>query len=124
MASPSPERFASRRLADVLRAEIRGGTYPPGTRMPSYRQLKEAHHVALNTAQAAIRILAAEGLVDIQPGKGAYVRTDTDADESRDLQAELASLQATLRRSKQDLADAENAVASLLARHFTTEHAN
>jgi DNA-binding FadR family transcriptional regulator len=124
MTSPGPDQFASRRLADALRAEIRDGTYPPGARMPSYRQLRDVHHVAQNTAQAAIRLLAAEGLVEIRPARGAYVRETIHAAGNSDLQAELASLQATLRRSRQELTEAENAIASLLARHFTGEHAD
>ena len=124
MTAPDPDRFASRRLADVLRAEIRNGTYLPGTRMPSYRQLRDMHHVAQNTAQAAVRLLAAEGLVEIQPARGAYVRETTQPDKSADLRAELASLQASVRRSKQELAEAENTIASMLARHFSGEQAN
>ncbi len=124
MTSPAPDRFASRRLADALRAEIMNGTYPPGTRMPSYRQLRDVHHVAQNTAQAAVRLLAAEGLVDIRPARGAYVRGNADAAGGSDLHAELASLQAALQRSKQELAEAEKAVASLLARHDTGERAD
>ena len=80
--------------------------------------------MAQNTAQAAVRMLAAEGLVEIRAARGAYVREGTDAGQGQDLHAELTSLQATLQRSKQDLADAESAVASLLARHFTGEQAN
>jgi DNA-binding FadR family transcriptional regulator len=124
MTAPDPDRFASRRLADILRAEIRNGTYLPGTRMPSYRQLRDMHHVAQNTAQAAVRLLAAEGLVEIQPARGAYVREPTQSDKSPNLRAELASLQASLRRSKQELAEAENTIASMLARHLSGEQAN
>jgi DNA-binding FadR family transcriptional regulator len=124
MTAPDPDRFASRRLADVLRAQIRDGTYLPGTRMPSYRQLRDTHHVAQNTAQAAVRLLAAEGLVEIQPARGAYVRETTQPDKSPNLRAELASLQASLRRSKQELAEAENTIASMLAHHFSGEQAN
>lgn len=80
--------------------------------------------MAQNTAQAAVRMLAAEGLVEIRAARGAYVREGTDAGQGRDLHAELTSLQATLQRSRQDLTDAESAVASLLARHFTGEQAN
>jgi DNA-binding FadR family transcriptional regulator len=122
MTSPGPDRFASRRLADALRAEIRNGTYPPGARMPSYRQLRDVHHVAQNTAQAAVRLLAAEGLVDIRPARGAYVRENPD--EGSDLHAELASLQAILHRSRQELTEAESTVAALLARHGTGERAH
>ena len=124
MTSPGPDRFASRRLADALRAEIRNGTYPPGAQMPSYRQLRDVHHVAQNTAQAAVRLLAAEGLVHIRPARGAYVRENPDTDNSSDLQVALASLQAILQRSRQELTEAESTVAALLARHVTGERAH
>jgi DNA-binding transcriptional regulator YhcF (GntR family) len=92
--------------------------------MPSYRQLRDVHHVAQNTAQAAVRLLAAEGLVDIRPARGAYVCENTDAAEGSNLRAELVSLQATLRRSRQQLTEAEKTVAGLLARHLTGEQPN
>ena len=116
MAEPDAERHASRRLADALKAGIAAGTYPPGTRLPSYRQLRDEHGVALNTAQAAIRMLAGEGLVEIRPAKGAFVRADAGDGQRPALRSELADLQAMLRKSRQDLTAAESAVASLLAR--------
>jgi DNA-binding FadR family transcriptional regulator len=87
---------------------------PPGGKLPSYRQLRDDHHVALNTAQAAIRMLAAEGIADIRPAKGAYVRERAEG-EAPAMRAELASLQAVVRRSSQDLAAAEKRIAGLLA---------
>ena len=116
MAQPESGQFASRRLADTLRAAIADGAYPPGTRLPSYRQLRDEHHVALNTAQTAIRILAVEGLVEIRPARGAYVRERARDGAEPSLRAELTDLQAALRRSKQDLGAAENAVADILTR--------
>jgi DNA-binding FadR family transcriptional regulator len=70
--------------------------------------------VALNTAQAAIRLLAAEGLVDIRPASGAFVRDGNGTGPT--VRAELENLQAALRRSRRDLADAETTVSGLLAR--------
>lgn len=115
MARVQIDGYASRQLADALRAEIEGGAYPAGSKIPSYRQLRDTHHVALNTAQAAIRILAAEGLVEVRPAQGAYVRDHADG-SGPTVRAELADLQAALRRSRRDLADAEKKVAGLLAR--------
>jgi DNA-binding FadR family transcriptional regulator len=112
---PNADRAASRQLADALRAQIAAGAYPPGSKIPSYRQLRDAHHVAQNTAQAAVRLLAAEGLVEIRPASGAYVRS-VPSGKNPTLHAELADLRAVLRRSKKDLAAAEAAVTSLLAR--------
>jgi GntR family transcriptional regulator len=115
VAYPETGRNASKQLADALRAEIEAGAYPPGSKIPSYRQLRDIHHVALNTVQAAIRMLAAEGLVEIRPAQGAYVR-DPQEGSSPTLRTELADLQTVLRRSRHDLATAEKALAGLLAR--------
>ena len=114
MDEPDVDRRASRQLADGLRAEIQAGTYSPGGKLPSYRQLRDAHHVALNTAQAAIRLLAAEGLVEIRPASGAFVRDSNGTGPT--VRAELETLQAALRRSRRDLAEAESTVSGLLAR--------
>jgi DNA-binding FadR family transcriptional regulator len=111
---PDADRRASRQLADGLRAEIQAGTYAPGGKLPSYRQLRDAHHVALNTAQAAIRLLAAEGLVEIRPASGAFVRDSNGTGPT--VRTELETLQAALRRSRRDLAEAESTVSGLLAR--------
>lgn len=105
----------SRQLADILRADIKAGVYPPGAKLPSYRQLRDGHHVALNTAQAAIRLLAADGLVVIRPALGAYVQAGAD-EAGPTLRTELADLQAVVRRSRKDLAKAEKAITGLLAR--------
>jgi DNA-binding FadR family transcriptional regulator len=115
------DRFASRQLADFLRTKIISGKCPPGSRMPSYRQLRDAHGVALNTAQAAIRMLAAEGLVEIRPARGAYVCEGICDGDDQTLRAELAGLHAALRRSKKDLDAAESRVAILLSRLRTEE---
>jgi DNA-binding FadR family transcriptional regulator len=115
MAGQDRERHASKLLADALRAQIASGAYPAGARLPSYRQLRDEHDVALNTVQAAIRLLAAEGLVEIRPGSGAYAR-DKAAGAARPLRAELTELRAALRKSRKDLAAAEEKVAGLLSR--------
>ena len=105
----------SRQLADTLRAGIEAGTYAAGSKLPSYRQLRDAHQVALNTAQAAIRLLASEGLVEIRPASGVFVRDNLDGPPVT-MRAELEDLRASLRRSRHELAQAETTVSGLLAR--------
>jgi DNA-binding GntR family transcriptional regulator len=117
VAEPDAERHASRRLADAIKAQIAAGVYPAGTRLPSYRRLRDEHGIALNTAQAAIRLLAAEDLVEIRPGSGAFVRSSARPGQQQPpLRSELADLQAMLRKSRHDLTAAERAVAGLLTR--------
>ena len=65
---------ASRRLAAQLRTAIETGELAPGDKLPSERKLVETHDVARNTAREAVRLLADEGLVTVEHGRGAFVR--------------------------------------------------
>jgi DNA-binding FadR family transcriptional regulator len=56
-----------------LRAEIAGGTWPVGTRIPTEPELVERLGVARNTVREAVRALAHNGLLDIRQGSGTYV---------------------------------------------------
>ena len=67
----------SRTIAQQLRDQIDSGHYAPGDKLPSERALAAEHGSARNTAREAIGLLQAEGLVDVQHGRGVFVRTKT-----------------------------------------------
>jgi GntR family transcriptional regulator len=69
-----PPEPASRRLASVLRDEISEGVWPPGGRLPSERALASEYGIARNTARESARLLAQEGLVTAEHGRGVFVR--------------------------------------------------
>ncbi|MEW9552584.1 PLP-dependent aminotransferase family protein [Nonomuraea sp. NPDC050783] len=58
-------------LLDGLRAEI--ARLPPGSRLPTSRELARRHKVGPVTVTKVFAQLAAEGLVTTQPGSGSYV---------------------------------------------------
>ncbi len=60
-------------IAGILRGEIERGVYAPGCPVPSETQLMQRYEVARLTARKAVRVLADEGLVEVVPGRGAYV---------------------------------------------------
>lgn len=60
-------------IAAILRDAIESGAYQPGRPIPSETQLMQEHGVARLTARKAVRVLAGEGLVEVVPGRGAYV---------------------------------------------------
>ena len=60
-------------IAAILRGEIERGVYAPGRPVPSETQLMQRFEVARLTARKAVRVLASEGLVEVVPGRGAYV---------------------------------------------------
>ena len=56
-----------------LRTGILSGTYPPGSRLPSERELSEQIGVSRVTIRRALRILEEERLVQRRQGSGTYV---------------------------------------------------
>jgi DNA-binding GntR family transcriptional regulator len=65
-------------LAGAIRGRIFDGDLAPGDRLPE-RELTERYGVARHSVRAALRVLAAERLVVIEPHRGASVaRLDAD----------------------------------------------
>ena len=60
-------------IAAVLRGQIDSGEIPPGSFLPSLRAISEQYEVARMTAERAIGLLRAEGLVRGVPGRGVIV---------------------------------------------------
>lgn len=70
-------------IADIIRERIHRGaltgveaedSYPPGKRIPSLRRMWEETGADVKTIQHAVRVLAAEGLVEVSKhGKGTFV---------------------------------------------------
>jgi len=61
-------------LVDKLAADIRTGQLPPGTRLPTHRQLARQHGIALTTATRVYAELQAMGLAHGEVGRGSFVR--------------------------------------------------
>ncbi|WP_245239068.1 GntR family transcriptional regulator [Streptomyces sp. MZ04] len=55
------------RAAAALRADIAAGTFAPGEALPGQRELADKYGVAQNTMGQALRLLEAEGLVEMAP---------------------------------------------------------
>lgn len=62
-----------RQLADVVRQRIAKGLWDVGTRIPSFDSLAAEFGVALITVRQAVALLAQEGLVHAQRGRGTHV---------------------------------------------------
>ncbi len=61
-------------LVDTFAEAIRAGRLPPGTRLPTHRQLAAEHGLALATASRVYTELEAMGLVSGETGRGTFVR--------------------------------------------------
>jgi DNA-binding GntR family transcriptional regulator len=81
MAAPRPLHRTSTvdALAAALREQILEGELPPGARLRE-RELCEAYGVARHSLRAALRALAADGLVRIEAHRGARVAELTSDD--------------------------------------------
>lgn len=70
-ASPIP---LYHQLADLLLAEIRKGTYAPGSRIPSEHQLAAVHRIGRPTARQATDLLVRRGILVRRRGSGTFVQ--------------------------------------------------
>jgi GntR family transcriptional regulator len=70
-----PELTAYQRVARELRERVFDGTYPPGTKMPSLRQVEAEFGISRFISRSAYQVLIGEGLVEGRFGGGYYVRS-------------------------------------------------
>src|SRR6185503_2135617 len=100
MTSPAPLQPASTvdQLAAALRERILDGDLRPGQRLIE-RELVATYDVARHTLRAALRRLEADGLVRVEPNRGARV-----ADLSHEDLVELFALRLALEREAAHLA--------------------
>jgi len=78
-------------LTSILRDQILDGDRAPGSRLVE-RELVETHDVSRVTVRSALARLAAEGLVNLEPHRGARV-TSLDAEALHDLFALRTALE-------------------------------
>ena len=57
-----------------LREGIAGGRFPPGSRLPSERELADRMGVSRPAVREAMRLLVGQGLIEVRPRRGVYVR--------------------------------------------------
>ncbi|MFC1439775.1 GntR family transcriptional regulator [Streptacidiphilus sp. N1-10] len=68
------KRPRSQQIAAELREAIEDGTHPPGSRLPSQRELALQYSVARNTVDEALKTLSRQGLITSEWGRGVFVR--------------------------------------------------
>lgn len=111
---------ASDRAADELRIRILGGEYVPGERLGE-AELASALGVSRTPIREALRMLAADGLVEITPNKGARVvehpRADLDAIFAIRAHVEGLAARAAAAVASDDDLDRLDAIATDLEKH-------
>jgi DNA-binding GntR family transcriptional regulator len=71
---PRDSELPSERVFAALKDKIESGELQPGEQMPSLRKISEDYSVSQTTARKVIDALAREGLVEIKPRWGSFVR--------------------------------------------------
>jgi GntR family transcriptional regulator len=64
---------SSREIADDLSTRIRGGEYPPGSKLPTLRELAVLYSVSVSTIQRALDRVDERGLIVSSQGRGTFV---------------------------------------------------
>ncbi len=70
-----------RQIADQIRALIRSGEFPAGTRLPPERDLAKQLGVSRPSVREALIALEVEGLVEVRIGSGIYVQPGGEGGE-------------------------------------------
>lgn len=107
--SPVP-RYAQ--LSALFRRRIERGQWPPGTQVPTLDLLTSEFGVARVTVRQAIKLLAHEGLVSAQRGRGTFVTAHPAKRGELRLATSLASLADMYRDDEPQLTLIEETAAS------------
>ena len=62
------------RIVDEIAARIESGELPPGSKLPSSRELQEQYNTSHMTVRTAVTILRDRGLVESISGVGVFVK--------------------------------------------------
>ncbi|MGE5463742.1 MAG: PLP-dependent aminotransferase family protein [Syntrophothermus sp.] len=76
--SPIAKTLRYQELAERIAELIRHGTYPPGERIPSVRQLSREQNLSISTVLEAYSLLERQGLIEARPQSGYYVRLQVE----------------------------------------------
>ena len=76
MSTPETQKaFLYEKIASGIAQLIQEGTYRPGERIPSVRQMSKQQDVSISTVLQAYLVLENKGVIEARPQSGYYVRT-------------------------------------------------
>jgi GntR family transcriptional regulator len=99
-------------LADLFRQRVDRGFWPPGSVLPSIEQLMAQFDVARVTVRQAVALLAGEGLLSPQRGRGTFVTGTAGARRRLKVETTLGDLVEMYRGDQPDHATLAEAIAS------------
>jgi len=114
-------RPAYLQVADDLRASISGGTFKPGERLPSGRDLARRYGVAPMTISHALDVLRQEQLVEAYQGRGVFVTNHSASSEPSRNGGQQDPAIGSLRADLDELAERVARIERLIAAKPTSE---
>jgi len=99
-------------LAGLFRQRVDKGIWPPGSVLPSIEQLMAQFDVARVTVRQAVALLAGEGVLSPQRGRGTFVTSSAGARRRLRVETTLGDLVEMYRGDQPDHATLAEAVAS------------
>jgi GntR family transcriptional regulator len=99
-------------LADLFRQRVDKGEWGPGSTLPSIDELMEQFDVARVTVRQAVALLADEGLLSPQRGRGTFVTEKAGTRRQLRVETTLADLVQMYRGDRPEHATIEESVAS------------
>ena len=61
------------KIYDKIKSAIKGGTYPPGSFLPTEQELETLYQVSRTTIRKAVKLLSDEGILSVRQGCGTMV---------------------------------------------------
>jgi GntR family transcriptional regulator len=98
-------------IADLMRQRIARGQWPLGDKLPSLEALMEEFGVARLTVRQAMDLLAREGLVSPQQGRGTFVTATPVREQWLKVQTTLDELARAYRDDKPEIVNIDESVA-------------
>jgi len=99
-------------LADLMRQRIARGIWPESHRLPSLEKLVEEFGVARVTVRQAIELLAREGLVSAQQGRGTFVTNEPKQDRFISVVTTLDELSRTYHDTRPEIVTIDESATS------------
>ncbi len=90
------KRLSDRAADDILTMIIIEKRFLPGEKLPNEIELSEELEISRTTLREAVRILAANGVVEIRRGVGTFVREDFEMNEKKGISS-LAAVKTDIR---------------------------
>ena len=104
-------------LAAIIAGRVASGALGPGERLPSERQLALEFGVSRPVVREALRSLMERRLVDVEPSRGAFVRSDSGPRLHQPFDTEYRRRGTTARQLSEARLMLETEAAALAARH-------